>query len=158
MTADNVYVIYDNGESGSFAGTSCATPLWAAFTALVNEQALANGHPLLGFINPAIYAIGLSPNYTNCFHDITNGNNTWSESPNEFYAVPGYDLCTGWGTPAGSNLVNALAPPDSLQISPLGGLVASGGVGGDDRKKVKKSISKSQISPQSTLDYGTEPS
>jgi len=25
-----------------------------------------------------------------------------------FPAVPGYDLCTGWGTPVGENLINAL--------------------------------------------------
>ena len=106
LTADNVFVVADDGESGSVGGTSCATPLWAAFVALANEQAVANGRPTLGFINPAIYALGLSANYTNCFHDITTGNNTWSESPTNFYAVPGYDLCTGWGTPMGSNLVN----------------------------------------------------
>jgi hypothetical protein len=64
--------------------------------------------------------MGLSAAYTNGFRDITNGNNTWSESPTNFYAVPGFDLCTGWGTPNGSNLVNLLAPPDPLQISPSG--------------------------------------
>ena len=130
LTADNVFVVFGDGESGSFGGTSCATPLWAAFVALANEQAVANGRPTLGFINPAIYALGLSANYTNCFHDITTGNNTWSESPTNFYAVPGYDLCTGWGTPMGSNLVNVLAPLDALQISPLGGWASSGAVGG----------------------------
>ena len=130
LTADNVFVVFGDGESGSFGGTSCATPLWAAFVALANEQAVANGRPVLGFINPAIYALGLSVNYTSCFHDITTGNNTWSESPTNFYAVPGYDLCTGWGTPMGSNLVNVLAPPGALQISPLGGWASSGGVAG----------------------------
>jgi hypothetical protein len=130
LTADNVFVVYFNGQSGSFGGTSCATPLWAAFVALVNEQAVANGRPTLGFINPAIYALGLGPNYANCFHDITTGNNTWSESPDNFYAVAGYDLCTGWGTPMGSNLVNQLAPLDPLQISPSGGLASSGAAGG----------------------------
>ncbi len=55
----------------------------------------------VGFINPAIYAIGKSTNYTADFHDITTGNNTWPGSPTIFYAVTGYDLCTGWGTPTG---------------------------------------------------------
>jgi uncharacterized repeat protein (TIGR03803 family) len=130
LTADNVFVVADDGGSGSVGGTSCATPLWAAFVALANEQAVANGHPTLGFINPAVYAIGCGANYASCFHDITTGNNAWSGSPTNFYAVAGYDLCTGWGTPMGSNLVNLLAPVDSLQISPLGGLAANGGVGG----------------------------
>jgi uncharacterized repeat protein (TIGR03803 family) len=130
LTADNVFVVADDGESFDVGGTSCATVLWAAFVALANEQAVANGRPPLGFINPAIYALGQSPSYTNCFHDITTGNNTWSGSPTLFYAVAGYDLCSGWGTPVGSNLINVLAPLDALQISPLGGWSSSGGVGG----------------------------
>lgn len=112
-------------------GTSIAAPLWAGFTALVNQQAALNGQPSLGFANPAIYAIGKSTNYTNCFHDITYGNNTNTGSPTNFYAVAGYDLCTGWGTPIGSNLITALlAPVDALLITPQLGFTAIGPVGG----------------------------
>jgi hypothetical protein len=110
LTADNVYVAYGNGTSGEFGGTSCAAPLWAGFVALVNQQAAANGVSSVGFINPAIYAIAAGSNYAVCFHDVTTGNNTWSSSPNLFYATNGYDLCTGLGTPNGTNLINALAP------------------------------------------------
>jgi hypothetical protein len=79
----------------------------------VNEQADAQGQPTVGFLNPAIYAIGQGPNYANCFHDITVGNNTnyvnaLTNSDNLFLAAPGYDLCTGWGTPTGQNMINAL--------------------------------------------------
>jgi len=109
LTADNVWVIYSGGFSGAFGGTSCASPLWAGFMALVNQQAAANGIASPGFINPAVYAIATGPNYLNCFHDVTTGNNTWSASPNLFYAVTNYDLCTGLGTPNGTNLINALA-------------------------------------------------
>jgi len=109
LTADNVWVIYGGGQTGAFGGTSCAAPLWAGFTALVNQQAAAISHAPVGFINPAIYAIAAGPNYTACFHDTTTGNNTWSGSPNLFFAVPNYDLCTGLGTPNGTNLINALA-------------------------------------------------
>jgi hypothetical protein len=123
MVADNVFVIYGNGNAGIFSGTGCSTPLWAAFTALVNQQAVADGHPTVGFISPAIYAIGLGSSYTSAFHDITTGNNTSSSSPAKFYAVAGYDLCTGWGTPAGQTLINALvglaAPtPPTIAIQP----------------------------------------
>jgi uncharacterized repeat protein (TIGR01451 family) len=59
-------------------------------------------------MNPALYTIATEPIYTNCFHDITTGNNTWSGSPNQFFAVPNYDLCTGLGTPNGTNLINEL--------------------------------------------------
>jgi len=109
LTADNVYVIADGGiVYNGVGGTSCASPLWAGFTALVNQQAANASHAPVGFINPAIYAIAQGANYANCFHDITTGNNTWSGSPTLFFAVPGYDLCTGLGTPNGTNLINAL--------------------------------------------------
>jgi len=130
MTADNVWVQYNNGASGDFGGTSCASPLWAGFTALVNQQAAANGYPPVGFINPAVYAIGKGANFASTFHDITTGNNTSSASPAKFYAVAGYDLCTGWGTPGGMNLINALAIPDPLTVTPANGFVTTGPVSG----------------------------
>jgi subtilase family serine protease len=129
LTADNVYVEYGNGKSSMYGGTSCATPLWAAFMALVNQQAAANGKPSAGFINPAIYAIAAGASFAACFHDVTTGNNTWSGSPSLFYATNGYDLCTGLGTPAGQNLINALAPASGLIVSPLSG-AATGVAGG----------------------------
>jgi hypothetical protein len=132
LTADNVYITYGSGTNGLVGGTSCAAPLWAGFMALANQQAAGMNLPSAGFINPAIYALGASTNYAACFHDITTGDNTWPGSPDLYYAVPGYDLCTGWGTPAGTNLINYLvgSPPDSLQIWPLGGFVAIGAPGG----------------------------
>jgi subtilase family serine protease len=115
MVADDIYVVFNNGSTASnIGGTSVAAPLWAAFTALVNQQAAAYGEPTVGFINPAIYAIGTGTTYAACFHDYIPGNNETYYSPFQFYAAVGYDLCTGWGTPNGSNLVNALAPqPES---------------------------------------------
>jgi hypothetical protein len=111
LTADNVYNIADNGASkGAVGGTSAASPLWAGYLALVNQQAAANGGAPAGFINPAVYTLGKSANYTNYFHDITTRSNTWSASLTKFVAVTGYDLATGWGTPTGSNFINALAP------------------------------------------------
>ena len=111
LTADGVWDIYGNGSSGMVGGTSCAAPLWAGFTALVNQQAAQSGQGTVGFLNPALYTVGKGANYATCFHDITTGNNFNSSSPSEFSAVAGYDLCTGWGTPNGMNLINALAGP-----------------------------------------------
>jgi uncharacterized repeat protein (TIGR03803 family) len=126
-----IWLIADDGEQGAIGGSSASTPMWAGFMALVNQQAAANGRPSIGFLNPAIYAIGQGSGYASAFHDITTGNNTNSGSPTNFFAVPGYDLCTGWGSPAGSNLINALAlPPDALQIVPATNFTASGAVGG----------------------------
>lgn len=110
MIAANICLISNNGSNTIIGGTSAATPLWAGFTALVNQQAVANSQPTVGFLNPALYAIGLGPNYTNCFHDITQGSNETTNSPHEYSAKNGYDLVTGWGTPNGTNLINALMP------------------------------------------------
>jgi len=114
--AINVYhIYYGDGTASLIGGTSCAAPLWAGFTALVNQQlAITTGSSSnsVGFLNPALYAIGRGQHplytYAACFHDITTGNNFWSGSPSAYPAVAGYDLCTGWGTPSGTNLVKAL--------------------------------------------------
>ncbi len=111
LTADNVYVLYGNGSSETVGGTSCASPLWAAMVALVNQQAAANSLPAVGFINPAIYQIGKSGNYGTVFHDVTAGNNESTSSPSQFTAVAGFDLCTGWGTPRAAGLISALTGP-----------------------------------------------
>ena len=86
LTADNVYVRAD-GEDYYVGGTSCAAPLWAGFMSLVNQQAVASGNSTVGFLNPTVYALGGSANYSSCFHDITTGNNTSANSPTHFYAV-----------------------------------------------------------------------
>lgn len=131
LTADNIYAVYNNGLSGTVGGTSCATALWAGFMALVNQQAATLGQPRIGFLNPAIYLIGAGENYSAGFHDIVTGNNFSPSSPTSFAAVTGYDLCTGWGTPAGYNLIAALtAPADPLQISPDAGFTSIGLAGG----------------------------
>ena len=131
LTADNVYVTYDNGSSGTFGGTSCAAPLWAGFTALVNQQAANGPLPTIGFMNPPVYKIGKAALYASTFHDTTTGNNTNSDcGPTMFPAVPGYDLATGWGTPT-TALINALLETfEPLQISPPTGFSSSGRVGG----------------------------
>jgi uncharacterized repeat protein (TIGR01451 family) len=109
MTADNIDIIINGSDFAGVGGTSCAAPLWAGFIALVNQKAALAGRPPVGFINPAIYALAKTPAYASCFHDVTSGNNTWSQSPTNFYAVSGFDLGTGLGSPNGTNLINALA-------------------------------------------------
>ncbi len=130
LTADDVYVRAGGEDNDDVGGTSCAAPLWAGFMALVNQQAVAAGKSTVGFINPAVYALAQTPSYANCFHDIVTGNNTNAVSPNLYYACPGYDLCTGWGSPAGQSLINALVNPEALTITPQAGFASSGGVGG----------------------------
>jgi hypothetical protein len=129
MVADNVFIVADNGQQETTGGTSCASPLWAGFTALANQQAVAAGLPTVGFINPALYHIGTNSSYAACFDDITVGNNT-NSSVTQYLAVQGYDLCTGWGSPSGGSLIIALTQPDGFQITPGRGAVANGPVGG----------------------------
>jgi hypothetical protein len=150
MTADNIFTKNGNGSaSTNVAGTSCAAPLWAGFTALINQQAALNSQPPVGFINPAIYALGKQGNYDAFFHDVTTGNNFWSKSTTNYPAVIGYDLCAGWGTPNGMNLINALAAPDGLNISPGIGFNAFGPVGGpfDANTQVSLTLTNSGASP-----------
>jgi N-acetylneuraminic acid mutarotase len=122
LTAAQISV-WVRGSPYCVEGTSAAAPLWAGLTAVINQQALESGGPPVGFLNPALYAIGTnSTKYARDFHDITNGNNTNAISPTNFYAVVGYDLCTGWGTPAGTNLINDLALSGACLMSNVGSL------------------------------------
>jgi kumamolisin len=101
------YAVFAGGSWVVYGGTSCAAPIWAAFTALVNEQRVANGLDNLGFPAPYLYLIGFSDRYLIDFHDIADG------STNLFYpATPGYDDATGLGS------FNAKALFDDLSKDP----------------------------------------
>ena len=120
---DNILVVADGGvEFPGVGGTSCAAPLWAAFTALVNQQGATVGHSPVGFVNPTLYALAKSPFYNNVFNDVATGSNTWSASPSLFIAVTNYDLCTGLGSMRGTNLINALTSVTNVAPA-LSGLI-----------------------------------
>jgi len=110
-----------------YGGTSFAAPMWAGYLALANQQAVANSQPTLGFINPALYDIGLGSSYDTDFHDISSGSNGYS-------ATTGYDLATGWGSPNGSGLISGLlsvirTPSFGLNASTTALSVVQGGSG-----------------------------
>jgi kumamolisin len=88
--------------ANEYGGTSFAAPMWAGYLALVNQQLKADGYSDLGFINPYLYSFGVSSSYGTDFHDITSGKS------GSYAAVTGYDLVTGWGSPNGQGLINAL--------------------------------------------------
>jgi hypothetical protein len=103
LTADiQMYLIQNNGQAVIVGGTSAAAPLWSGFVALANQQASAKAKPRIGFLNPLLYGIGKGSSYAVDLNDIRNGSN------NGFSAVSGYDLATGWGSPAGQHLINDL--------------------------------------------------
>jgi subtilase family serine protease len=125
------YVCADQGKNGPctsnlYGGTSFAAPMWAGYLALTNQQASANGDPAPGFINPVIYPLGLGSDYATEFHDITSGTNG-------FPAVAGFDLVTGWGSPNGAGLINALAPVQAgdftISVSPNAVTIPRGSMG-----------------------------
>lgn len=113
LIADGAWIISGNGTGAQHGGTSLSAPLWAAFIALVNQQRIANGSNYIGCINSAIYNIGkgIGHAYSTNFHDVTAGANVWYGNTTNFYARVGYDLCTGWGSPIGTNLIRTLAGP-----------------------------------------------
>jgi kumamolisin len=106
------YTVRVDGQTSTIGGTSAVAPLWAGLIALANA---ANGKDV-GFANPALYA---DPK---AFRDITSGNN------GAFSAGPGWDACTGLGSPNGAAVIAALAPATAKNGGKGGG--KSGGQGG----------------------------
>jgi subtilase family serine protease len=103
LTADiQMFLIQSNGQAVAVGGTSAAAPLWSGFIALANQQAAGNKKSSVGFLNPLLYSIGNGKSYTTDLNDIRSGSN------GEYSAVSGYDLTTGWGSPAGQHLINDL--------------------------------------------------
>jgi len=87
-----------DGQQEVIGGTSAVAPLWAGLIALLNEDL---GQPV-GFLNPLLYQNVASGGG---FHDITTGNN------GAYFAGPGWDACSGLGSPDGTAIKTALAPP-----------------------------------------------
>ncbi len=110
MVAKDIYVQAGGSPIYSVWGTSAASPLWAGFMALVNEQGQANGVGYVGFANPLIYQIAKSSSlYADAFHDVVVGGGYVSGTGTAFPAEQGYDWGTGWGSPR-CNLIDILSP------------------------------------------------
>ena len=92
------YQIYSDGKAQVVGGTSAVAPLWAA---LISRLAEATGQRF-GLIQPALYA-GVTPGAdVPGFRDITSGNN------GAYAAGPGWDACSGFGSPDGTVLLTRL--------------------------------------------------
>ena len=111
------YDIRVDGQTIVIGGTSAVAPLWAGLIALANQQ---NG-VAAGFVNPTLYAAGAKK----AFRDITQGNN------GAFSAGPGWDACTGQGSPVGGAVIQMLG-------------AASGAVG-TAKKTAAKAVMKSKV-------------
>jgi kumamolisin len=98
------YTIRVDGQTSVIGGTSAVAPLWAALAAVANQQLGAQ----VGFIQPAIYAA----KSVSAFNDITQGNN------GAFSAGPGWDACSGLGSPIAEKLIPLLAPAAATPAPP----------------------------------------
>jgi kumamolisin len=88
------YAVFVDGASAVIGGTSAVAPLWAG---LLARLAQGLGKPL-GYANPLLYA----PSVAATLRDITSGNN------GGYSAGPGWDPCTGLGSPQGTKLLVVL--------------------------------------------------
>ncbi|MDQ2835330.1 MAG: S53 family peptidase [Acidobacteriota bacterium] len=95
------YTIRVDGQTIVIGGTSAVAPLWAGLIALANAQ---NGKPA-GFLQPALYTAKAQ----SAFNDITAGTN-YAGIPTGFAAGPGWDACTGLGSPIGTQIIAAINP------------------------------------------------
>jgi kumamolisin len=93
------YVVRIDGRDGVIGGTSAVAPLWAGLVALLNEKL---GKPV-GYLNPVLYGLP-----EGVFRDIDQGDNDVSRQGKPYKAGPGWDACTGLGSPNGAALLEAL--------------------------------------------------
>ncbi|KAF7350712.1 Family S53 protease-like protein [Mycena sanguinolenta] len=100
----NFEIVVDD-EAGLVGGTSASSPTFAGMIALINDQLVAAGKPVLGFLNPFIYSTG-----STAFTDITSGHNSGFVCPASsvaFDAAAGWDPLTGNGSPRFPDLLAA---------------------------------------------------
>jgi kumamolisin len=97
---ESAYKIRVDGQDVQSWGTSAVAPLWSGLTA---RFAQSLGRPV-GFLPLLIY----SRNVSSTFRDITQGNNDASGQGGPYNAGPGWDPCTGLGSPDGVALLAAL--------------------------------------------------
>lgn len=99
------YRVIVGGQEFPIGGTSAVAPLWAGLIALLNQSLTGKGGNTVGFWNPLIYG---SLAGTAAFHDITQGNNDIDGALHKYAAGPGWDACTGMGSPNGAQILQAL--------------------------------------------------
>lgn len=96
------YLILADGRQEVVGGTSAVAPLWAGLIARINQRL---GTPA-GFLNPLLYSLAAN---TKALNDVTTGTNDITGDIGGYPSHPGWDACTGMGSPSGTALANALA-------------------------------------------------
>ena len=93
------YLVVVDGKQQTIGGTSAVAPLWAG---LIARLAQATGKRF-GLLQPMLYAGASAGAAAPGFNDIVEGNN------GAYKAGPGWDACTGLGSPNGAGLLNLLS-------------------------------------------------
>jgi kumamolisin len=95
------YSVLVDGQTTVIGGTSAVAPLWSGLLARINQSLGTN----VGYINPLLY----SSKVEQTLHDIITGSN------GGYSAGPGWDACTGLGSPDGKALLAALGGHSTSQ-------------------------------------------
>jgi kumamolisin len=107
------YLLVVDGQAGPNGGTSAASPLVASLLTLINANRAAASQPRVGYITPVLYQAsgsgGATVGSVGCT-DVVSGNND-TATAGGYSAGPGYDAASGWGTPNGTALAQALPAP-----------------------------------------------
>jgi subtilase family serine protease len=99
------------------AGTSYATPLFAAAIADIDAQRRAAGQPNVGLVTPLLYARADTLRSSGALRDITEGSND-VRGVGCCTASPFFDMASGLGSVRFDLLAAALAPPRELRPVP----------------------------------------
>ncbi len=99
------YMAIVGGKEVPADGTSIVAPLWSGLITLINQGLMAAGGNPVGFLNPLIYD---PPDGDEAFNDIVEGNNDIDGKLKKYGAGPGWDACTGIGSPNGEALLKRL--------------------------------------------------
>jgi FG-GAP-like repeat len=102
------YLLYINGGEQVGGGTSAVAPLWSALAACLNERLGRR----VGLLNPLLYS---APAPQWACHDITAGKNGFPVGTPGYSAGPGWDACTGLGSPIGTGVLRAARIPFLLE-------------------------------------------
>jgi kumamolisin len=101
------YRMFFRGKEFHADGTSVVAPLWAGLITLINQRLTLKGGKPVGFLNPVIYG---AEGFAAALRDIREGNNDIDGKHMLYHARPGWDPCTGLGSPDGVKLLQVLAP------------------------------------------------
>lgn len=105
---DTGYSIVVGGQKIVVGGTSAVAPLWAGLVAIANAR-LGRA---LGFLNPWLYSAGAAAQVC---RDVVSGCNP------AYCAGPGWDACSGWGSPDVPRLFSALDPAGAATVATSAG-------------------------------------